>query len=359
MARPSWPYLLALLPLTSTLQHARPARQHLTTRASVVPPEGLTAEPETTSWEPSLATHVTKSLESLQSAEILEAFVDRCATHRGAQRFGRGGDVGALAADADAAREKYAELDWLVSAEHAGDGSVLPLANHSLATALTARLERALDAAERGDVLEVDDLLLVVDALDEFDRLQAWLEDRPSTPALARLLAGSPLLADAGAYEAATACWPLRSAFEEHDGELRLSGATFPELGAARSREKAAKVALESSKKDAHPDGAKAAEKAGGFFELEGRWVVAMRRESGVFSRNKTSAMLSNPIVGPTPSPRTASSTARAARGRRSTSSSRRSCRRRTRRSARCPCAAPRKPRRSAPARRPSRATRL
>ena len=211
-----------------------------------------------------------------------------------AQRFGRGGDVGALAADADAAREKYAELDWLVSAEHAGDGSVLPLANHSLATALTARLERALDAAERGDVLEVDDLLLVVDALDEFDRLQAWLEDRPSTPALERLLAGSPLLADAGAYEAATACWPLRSAFEDHDGELRLSGSTFPELGAARSREKAAKVALESSKKDAHPDGAKAAEKAGGFFELEGRWVVAMRWNRGVFSRNKTSAIVSN-----------------------------------------------------------------
>ena len=296
MARPSWPYLLALLPLTSTLQHARPARQHLTTRASVVPPEGLTAEPETTSWEPSLATHVTKSLESLQSAEILEAFVDRCATHRGAQRFGRGGDVGALAADADAAREKYAELDWLVSAEHAGDGSVLPLANHSLATALTARLERALDAAERGDVLEVDDLLLVVDALDEFDRLQAWLEDRPRTPALERLLAGSPLLADAGAYEAATACWPLRSAFEDHDGELRLSGSTFPELGAARSREKAAKVALESSKKDAHPDGAKAAEKAGGFFELEGRWVVAMRWENGVpFYRNARLGLCSPP----------------------------------------------------------------
>ena len=290
MMASAWPILIALLPLTSTLQHARPARQHLTTRASVVPPEGLTAEPETASWEPTLATHVTTSLESLQSAEILEAFVDRCATHRGAQRFGRGGDVGALAADADAAREKYAELDWLVSAEHAGDGSVLPLANHSLATALTARLERALDAAERGDVLEVDDLLLVVDALDEFDALQAWLEDRPSTPALERLLAGSPLLADAGAYEAATACWPLRSAFEEHDGELRLSGATFPELGAARSREKAAKVALESSKKDAHPDGAKAAEKAGGFFELEGRWVVAMRRESGVpFYRNARS----------------------------------------------------------------------
>ena len=46
----------------------------------------------------------------------------------------------------------------------------------------------------------------------------------------------------------------------------------------------------ESSKKDAHPDGAKAAEKAGGFFELEGRWVVAMRWENGVpFYRNARS----------------------------------------------------------------------
>ena len=56
----------------------------------------------------------------------------------------------------------------------------------ALATALTARLERALDAAERGDVLEVDDLLLVVDARQSLRRSDRdfllWLDREAGVP---------------------------------------------------------------------------------------------------------------------------------------------------------------------------------
>ena len=84
-------------------------------------------------------------------------------------------------------------------------------------------------------------------------------------------------VADEGADRARLDCHPIRFALEETDDGTILSGVAFPELGEARARAKRARQAVESSKKDALEGGLKAAEKEGGFFLHEGRWVVSQR----------------------------------------------------------------------------------
>ena len=142
-----------------------------------------------------------------------------------------------------------------------------------------------LDACEKATIPEVSDVALAADALRELDALYAWLSrrrlDGAEAAALSSMVAGSALaLADEDAYRARLDCHPIRFALEETDDGTILSGVAFPDLGAARARAKRARQAVESSKKDALDGGLKAAEKEGGFFLHEGRWVVSQRAGS-------------------------------------------------------------------------------
>ena len=126
---------------------------------------------------------------------------------------------------------------------------------------------------------------------------------------MSSMVAGSALaLADEDAYRARLDCHPIRFALEETDDGTILSGVAFPDLGAARDRAKRARQAVESSKKDALDGGLKAAEKEGGFFLHEGRWVVSQRAGSappgalvhGASRTGRTQYVEPAPLVAPT-----------------------------------------------------------
>ena len=150
--------------------------------------------------------------------------------------------------------------DWLILA--GGSGS--RLGQDKAATPIDGRT--LLDRARA-----------TIDSVDETATIHVLDQAYPGGPAAA-VVAGSALaLADEDAYRARLDCHPIRFALEETDDGTILSGVAFPDLGAARDRAKRARQAVESSKKDALDGGLKAAEKEGGFFLHEGRWVVSQR----------------------------------------------------------------------------------
>ena len=247
--------------------------------------------------------------DALGIAQVLEALQERTATYRGAESF----RTLNLANTVEDATRRYDEIRWLLKAERTQDETCLALANHSLATALTANLDTLLDACEKATIPEVSDVALAADALRELDALYAWLSrrrlDGAEAAALSSMVAGSALaLADEDAYRARLDCHPIRFALEETDDGTILSGVAFPELGEARARAKRARQAVESSKKDALEGGLKAAEKEGGFFLHEGRWVVSQRAGAappgalvhGASRTGRTQYVEPAPLVAPT-----------------------------------------------------------
>ena len=240
---------------------------------------------------------------------MLDALTERTATYRGAESFAKLH----LADTVEDATRRYDEIRWLLKAEREQDETCLALANHSLATALTANLDALLDTCEKATIPEVSDVALAADALRELDALYAWLSrrrlDGAEAAALSSMVAGSALsLEDEDAYKARLDCHPIRFALEETDDGTILSGVAFPELGEARARAKRARQAVESSKKDALDGGLKAAEKEGGFFLHEGRWVVSQRAGSappgslvhGASRTGRTQYVEPAPLVAPT-----------------------------------------------------------
>ena len=247
--------------------------------------------------------------DALGITQVLEALTTRTATYRGAETFKQLD----LANTVEDATRRYDEIRWLLKAERTHDETCIALANHSLATALTANLDTLLDACEKATIPEVSDVALAADALRELDALYAWLSrrrlDGAEAAALSSMVAGSALaLADEDAYRARLDCHPIRFALEETDDGTILSGVAFPDLGAARDRAKRARQAVESSKKDALDGGLKAAEKEGGFFLHEGRWVVSQRAGSappgalvhGASRTGRTQYVEPAPLVAPT-----------------------------------------------------------
>ena len=250
-----------------------------------------------------------QAYEALGIAQVLDALQERTATYRGAESFRKLH----LANTVEDATRRYDEIRWLLKAEREQDETCLALANHSLATALTANLDALLDACEKATIPEVSDVALAADALREVDALYAWLSrrrlDGAEAAALSSMVAGSALaLEDEDAYRARLDCHPIRFALEETDDGTILSGVAFPELGEARARAKRARQAVESSKKDALDGGLKAAEKEGGFFLHEGRWVVSQRAGSappgalvhGASRTGRTQYVEPAPLVAPT-----------------------------------------------------------
>ena len=72
--------------------------------------------------------------DALGIAQVLEALQQRTATYRGAENFRNLN----LANNVEDATRRYDEIRWLLKAERTQDETCLALANHSLATALTA-----------------------------------------------------------------------------------------------------------------------------------------------------------------------------------------------------------------------------
>lgn len=298
---------------------AAPAAPETALRAPASP--STAAPPAADDTVPAVVDPTTKAYDALGITKVLEALAERTATHRGAESF----RTLQLAENAAEATRRYDELRWLVKAERDRDETCLALANHSLATAFTASLDGLLDACEKATIPEVADIALAAQMLRELDALYAWVGPRRldgnEAAALAGMVRGSALkLADADAYAARLDCNPIRFALEETDDGTILSGHAFPELGAARARAKRARAGVESSKKDALEGGLKAAEKEGGFFLHEGRWVVSQRAGAappgslvhGASRTGKTQYVEPAPLVGPTNEWRAAESKVRA-----------------------------------------------
>ena len=162
--------------------------------------------------------------DALGITQVLEALTTRTATYRGAETFKQLD----LANTVEDATRRYDEIRWLLKAERTHDETCIALANHSLATALTADLDALLDACEKATIPEVSDVALAADALRELDALYAWLSrrrlDGAEAAALSSMVAGSALaLADEDAYRARLDCHPIRFALEETDDGTILS----------------------------------------------------------------------------------------------------------------------------------------
>ena len=99
--------------------------------------------------------------DALGITQVLEALTTRTATYRGAESF----RTLNLANTVEDATRRYDEIRWLLKAERAQDETCLALANHSLATALTANLDALLDTCEKATIPEVSDVALAADAL--------------------------------------------------------------------------------------------------------------------------------------------------------------------------------------------------
>ncbi|KAJ1462965.1 hypothetical protein M885DRAFT_504451 [Pelagophyceae sp. CCMP2097] len=254
-----------------------------------------------------------RTQEALGMGDLLGELRARAATSRARRLFGD------LAPNAKAAERRYEAIVELARC------TFPPPVRASGMSAMDEDLEASLVRCVRdGATLELDELVRVRDAGCELLELRAWVagEDtakgRAPPEELGRLLsalkAPSVLLEDA-------LCEPLPTAIEDHPEEgMRLSDVAFPELADARRKERAAKRALDAAKKSVMDAAKLSFADSAGFFEYEGRPVVAIKASDsaaaglvhGASRTGQTKYVEPHAVTAPTNNLRAASSSRRA-----------------------------------------------